>query len=195
MSFFPVKVQTMRVSTSPRGILDLILLSPPLATDAIHWGIEKEPVVKKTCHDIMKTFHRNFRLCEVWFVINMKVVSTAIVPYVRLCKSRWMLHNLFFLCHNDLVPKATAVAITLSQDITSSCCDKEWVRLTHTGTMRVLSQNPSALAQCRTDNQSQTNLPSATSCCPHQCTDLEPKRKPLGLTWEARMQQCNRCNM
>lgn len=96
MSFFPVKVQTMRVSTSPRGILDLILLSPPLATDAIRWGIEKEPVVKKTCHDIMKTFHRNFRLCEVWFVINMKVVSTAIVPYVRLCKSRWMLHNLFF---------------------------------------------------------------------------------------------------
>ncbi|CAN7980210.1 unnamed protein product, partial [Ixodes pacificus] len=97
-------VRTMRESTSPCGVLDLVLLrSPPLVTDAIRWGTEKEPLAKKVYHDVMKTLHRDFRLCDVGFVIDMKVVSTAIVPHVRLCESRRMLHKYLDLYHNHLV--------------------------------------------------------------------------------------------
>ncbi|KAM7306320.1 uncharacterized protein ISCGN_010051 [Ixodes scapularis] len=68
------KVQTMRDSTSPKATLDLILQrSPPVDTEATRWGIEKEPVAKKAYQEYMCTKHNDFRLCDVGFVVDVKL--------------------------------------------------------------------------------------------------------------------------
>ncbi|CAN8006948.1 unnamed protein product [Ixodes hexagonus] len=67
------KVQTMRDSTSPKATLDLILQrSPPLDTEAIRWGVEKEPFSKKAYQDYVKTRHSDFRLRDVGFGVDGK---------------------------------------------------------------------------------------------------------------------------
>ncbi|XP_040065971.2 uncharacterized protein LOC120839695 [Ixodes scapularis] len=67
------KVRTMRDTTSPKAILDLVLLrTPPLTTEAIRWGVEKEPEAKEAYQKFMETCHSNFRLCSVGFVIDKK---------------------------------------------------------------------------------------------------------------------------
>ncbi|XP_040072851.3 uncharacterized protein LOC115327191, partial [Ixodes scapularis] len=74
------KVRTMRDTTSPKAILDLVLLrTPPLTTEAICWGVEKEPEAKETYQKFMETCHSDFRLCSVGFVIDKKVVPAAII--------------------------------------------------------------------------------------------------------------------
>ncbi|XP_042144684.1 uncharacterized protein LOC120850666 [Ixodes scapularis] len=81
------KVQTMRDSTSPKATLDLILQrSPPVDTEATRWGIEKEPVAKKAYQEYMCTKHNDFRLCDVGFVVDVKVVPTTFIAILNMQK-------------------------------------------------------------------------------------------------------------
>lgn len=70
----------MRDTTSPKAVVDLVLLrTPPVTTEAIRWGIEKEPEAKEAYQKLMETRHDDFRLCSVGFVIDEKVVPAAII--------------------------------------------------------------------------------------------------------------------
>ncbi|KAG0424337.1 hypothetical protein HPB47_028440 [Ixodes persulcatus] len=76
---YPSQVRTMKDTTSPRAILDLVLLrTRPLTTEVIRWGIEKEPEAKEAYQKFMETRHSDFRLCSVGFVIDKKFH-----PYLR----------------------------------------------------------------------------------------------------------------